>query len=261
MTNQGRRWTMWAAGALGGVLALLLAGSVVAATPKARYRVTFRATWSAQTHPLNFPASAHFSNLVGGTHDAGAQFWAPGQLASQGIKDMAERGLTAPLASEVTTEIGAGDADAVLLGGNIASSPGTTSFEFDVASAFPLVTLVSMIAPSPDWFVGVHDLALLQNGEWVPHLVVPLHGYDAGTDSGTDYTSPNQVTNPPQPIALLTAAPFASNDVCGTFTFTRIDAPVSVPTPAAGSVALLGMGLALLGAGVLVLRRRAATTA
>ena len=32
----------------------------------ARYRLTFSASWSVHTHPTNFPASAHFSGLVGG---------------------------------------------------------------------------------------------------------------------------------------------------------------------------------------------------
>jgi hypothetical protein len=78
-------------------------------------------------------------------------------------------------------------------------------------------------------------------------VVVPLHGWDAGTDSGTSYTSPNQVTTPAQPIALLSAAPFAGgNTVCGTFTFTRSDAPVSVNVPAAHPAALAALGLVLL---------------
>ena len=83
--------------------------------PTARYTVRFDATWTAQTHPLNYPAGAHWSALVGGTHDATIQFWQEGQLASQGIKDMAERGLTAPLAAEVQAQITAGHAGAVIL--------------------------------------------------------------------------------------------------------------------------------------------------
>jgi hypothetical protein len=223
------------------------ASTAHAATPTARYRVTFDATWSQATHPIDWPPNPHFSNLVGGTHTGAVQFWAPGQLASLGIKDMAERGLTSSLSAEVNTAIGAGNARAVLLGGNIPVSPGTTSFEFDMAQGFPLVSLVTMIAPSPDWFVGVHDLPLFQGGEWVEHVVVALHGYDAGTDSGTSYTSPNQVTTPPVPIALLGAAPFVGNTVCGTFTFTRVDAPVFLTLPAAGPAALAGLALVLLG--------------
>ena len=43
---------------------------VIQPEPKlsARYNLTFNATWSAQTHPTEFPASAHFSGLIGMTH-------------------------------------------------------------------------------------------------------------------------------------------------------------------------------------------------
>jgi hypothetical protein len=43
-------------------------------TPTAQYRVRFDATWSAATHPVQFPAAAHWSGLVGATHDATVSF-------------------------------------------------------------------------------------------------------------------------------------------------------------------------------------------
>jgi len=51
----------------------------------ATYEATFRATWSRQSHPIDFPQNRHFSPLIGGTHDARVRFWAPGALASPGI--------------------------------------------------------------------------------------------------------------------------------------------------------------------------------
>ena len=42
-----------------------------APAPTASYRVTFEATWSAATHPSMFPATPHFSGLVGATHEEG----------------------------------------------------------------------------------------------------------------------------------------------------------------------------------------------
>jgi hypothetical protein len=67
-----------------------------------RYRATFRATWSAATHPSDFPATAHFSPLVGGTHNGQVRLWTEGGIATDGIKDMAERGLTSTLSTEVS---------------------------------------------------------------------------------------------------------------------------------------------------------------
>src|SRR5260370_23854981 len=56
----------------------------------ARYQVVFDATWSQATLPTNWPANAHFSGLVGGTHNANVHFWNDGETASEGIRLMAE---------------------------------------------------------------------------------------------------------------------------------------------------------------------------
>jgi len=191
----------------------------------ARYRVTFQAAWSGQTHPVDFPPDPHFSALVGGTHNASARFWAEGLPASPGIKDMAERGRTSPLDQEVGAAIAAGTAGNLLGGGGIGSSPGMVSFEFAASQTHPLVTLVSMIAPSPDWFVGVSALPLFENGGWIGERRVDLVPWDAGTDSGRTFTSPDLVTTPAVPVSRIVTAPLSPGGQVtplGTFTFTRI---------------------------------------
>ncbi|MDH3731994.1 MAG: spondin domain-containing protein [Gemmatimonadota bacterium] len=187
----------------------------------ATYRVTFEAAWSAGTHPTSFPPNAHFSGLIGGTHSDAAVLWAPGGLASAGIKNMAETGSKTALTDEVSAAIQAGAAGSLLSGSGVNPAPGTVSLTFEAHEDFPLVSLVSMIAPSPDWFVGVHGLDLMQSGEWVESVTVELLPYDAGTDSGTIYTSPNSVTTPPATIQRLTGSPFDMNVPLGTFTFVR----------------------------------------
>lgn len=201
--------------------------AVDAATPTAEYSVEFNATWSASTHPDRFPGSAHFSGLIGGTHSDRVVFWEPGEPASAGIKTMAETGGKSPLITEISTAIAADTAEFILNGGGIGTSPGSVRIaSFTIGIEFPLITLVSMIAPSPDWFVGVHDLPLLVDGRWVEELVVELPPYDAGTDSGATYTSSNQATTPAEPISVIETAPFLAGDAVpplGTFTFTRLD--------------------------------------
>lgn len=194
-------------------------------TPTAAYTVTFDASWSATTHPTAFPAAAHFSGLIGGTHDDTVQFWTIGGLSSPGMESMAELGGKSTLSSEVSAAIAAGSAGEVVSGGSIFPSPGSASAAFTVSQAHHLVTVVAMIAPSPDWFVGVDGLELLVNGDWADELIVSLAAYDAGTDDGTTFTSPNADSQPQQPISLITGFPFASGVPLGTFTFTRTDSP------------------------------------
>jgi hypothetical protein len=189
------------------------------------YRLTFDATWSADTHPTDFPPNAHFSGLIGASHKAGVRLWEEGGLSSPGIKNMAERGLKEPLGTEVDTLIAHGGACCKLSGGGINPSPGTVQLEFTMDRDYPSVSVVSMIAPSPDWFVGVSDVLLFENGRWADEKAIELLPYDAGTDSGVTFLSPDLATEPPVPIQEITGDPLVVGDVVpplGTFTFTRV---------------------------------------
>lgn len=220
------------------VLLLALLALPALAQSTATYRVTFESTWSAATHPDDFPSNAHFSGLIGGVYDATATLWEAGNLASTGIERMAEIGAKDSLRAEVETLIAEGRALAVLSGGGIGPSPGSVTLDFEMTEAFPLVSLVSMLAPSPDWFVGVAGLDLRAGGTWATERVVELYAYDAGTDSGPTYDSENDDTVPPEPIAALTDPPFLVDGTVppvGSFTFTLLhvtDAEGSAP-PAA----------------------------
>lgn len=181
----------------------------------------FSATWSATTHPDRFPPGPHFSPLIGAVHNSTVEFWTGGATASAGIESMAETGATGTLAAEINAS---GRALAVIRGSG-ASSPGSATIQqISMQTDYPLVTLVTMIAPSPDWFAGVSGLSLRDgNGEWIEELTVTLYPLDAGSDSGPSYTSPNDDTSPKEAISSLQGvAPF-SNAPVGTFAFTRTD--------------------------------------
>ncbi|UCF13750.1 MAG: spondin domain-containing protein [Thermoplasmatales archaeon] len=189
------------------------------------YEVVFNATWSEETHPDDFPSNPHFSGLIGATHNSEVFFWREGELSSSGIKSMAETGSKRPLNIEVLRAILHRTAFRIISGGVINPSPGSVSLEFKVSKNFPLVTLVSMVAPSPDWFVGVDSLSLYENGSFVNEKTVVLYAYDAGTDSGTNYTSPDDPTDPPVPVFKIEGYPFFYDDELvpvGTFTFRKV---------------------------------------
>lgn len=199
--------------------------STPTAPPNATYRVTFDSTWSAATHPQDIPPDPHFSGLIGGTHNSSVRFWQEGTPASDGIRNMAELGRKTPLDAEIMAAISGRTAEHLLSGGGIALSPGSVSLEFPISRDYSLVTLVSMVAPSPDWFVGVSSLSLFENGQWVDERTISLRPYDAGTDSGTTYNSPDQATSPRQSVSLIQGPPFSSGgqvNPLGTFTFRRL---------------------------------------
>ena len=197
----------------------------IGAPAQAHYRMTFTATWRQSTHPLNFPPNPHFSDLIGATHSREIKFWELGAAPSPGIENMAELGVTGDLAMEIQTAINENNAEFLLTGGSIFPSPGSIELEFDISQSYPLATLVCMLAPSPDWFVGVSALNLFENGDWVREKIVELEVYDAGSDNGAVFTSPNIDVDPKQAISKLTASSTDfrnGNPVVGTFTFTRV---------------------------------------
>lgn len=194
---------------------------------KVTYRVTFNSFWSAATHPTNFPgASAHFSGLIGMTHNSSTKLFTPGTLASNGIKSMAETGSKSQLSNEIDGYRNNGTAQSEISGGAIGLSPGSVSEEFDLTNSHTLVSIVSMVAPSPDWFIAISDVDLFQNGTWIENLTVDVNIYDSGTDSGVSFFSGNLPTIPPVPIFMITGAPLGmggSVPSMGQMVFERID--------------------------------------
>jgi hypothetical protein len=191
------------------------------AAAEANYRLDFDGSWSATTHPGGFPgSSAHFTRLVGGTHNGAVTFWEPGALASPGIERVAEVGSTSMLQSEVQIAIDAGTAKSTLLGASLFSLPNSTSFTFSVDASHPLVSLASMVAPSPDWFVGVSNLSLREQGQWRGQVEVELAAYDAGTEQGSQFSLSNPASSPQEVIRKLVTGPLAGLPPLGTLTFT-----------------------------------------
>lgn len=222
------------------VAATLLVAPVAA---EVRYQVRFDAFWGPETHPVEIPSNPHFSGLIGGVHSDRARFWAPGEAASLGIEYMAEGGERSTLAAEVQAEIDAGNAREVVRGGNISRSPGSTNAWFSADAENPYLTLVSMIAPSPDWFVGVHDLPLIADGAWRQEWVVPLLAFDAGTDDGVSYRSPEADSSHTDPIALLDTHIFDPAVPLGSFTITLLPPDLPGDADGDGTVDLLDFSL------------------
>ena len=86
-----------------------------------------------------------------------------------------------------------------------------------------------MIAPSPDWFVGVDSQSLRENGNWIENLTIDLQAYDSGTDNGDDYTSPNSDTQPAEPVFHINDGPFQDQVPIGRFVFELLSESGNLP--------------------------------
>ena len=196
--------------------------SATLAQDTATYEIEFIAEWSASTHPTSFPSNPHFSPLIGATHTNQISLWTPAGIATNGIEVMAETGSPSTLRNEVLSLIDFDFADQYINLGGIGVSPGSRSGSVEVTRNFSKLSLVSMIAPSPDWFIGIHDLELRENGVWLDAIIIDLEPYDSGTDAGTNYTSSNSNISPHLPISnIANQFPFTGTPRIGTLRITR----------------------------------------
>jgi len=195
-----------------------------------RYRLTFNASWSAQTFPTNFPSGPHFSPVIGATHNDQDVLWARNQISTPGIEQVAETGATSTYRSELEVKVAEGNVDNIFQGSSF-TSPGSSSVEFSVNLTHSRVSAISMIAPSPDWFVGIRDIDLYEGGEWAERLEFDLPLYDSGTDTGAQFGSANSdggsgmielLTSQPEDTDISAGIHRNSGDHVGRFIIQRI---------------------------------------
>ena len=211
---------------LGSLLAVPVAiglSALPAAAQTVTYRVTFEGNWTLASTPGGVVGGAHFTTLIGGVHGSGVTFWQPGQQASSGVENVAELGATGTFRSEVQRS---SHTRSVIEEGVSGGGTGTASFTIDVTPEHSQVTLLSMIGPSPDWFVGVSGESLLDgSGQWVQSLVVDLFPYDAGTEDGTEFSLSNPATSPQGVITSIAGTGKFSNVRMARLTFTSLEPP------------------------------------
>ncbi|MYA44248.1 MAG: hypothetical protein F4Z31_21170, partial [Gemmatimonadetes bacterium] len=194
-----------------------------AAPQTATYQVTFEGNWTLASTPGGVVGGAHFTTLIGGVHGSGVTFWQPGAQASAGVENVAELGATGTFRSEVQ---GSSHTRSVIEQSVSGGGTGTATFTIEVTTEHPQVTLLSMIGPSPDWFVGVSGESLLDgSGQWVRSLEVDLFPYDAGTEDGTEFSLSNPATSPQGVITRIAGTGKFSNVRMARLTFTNLDPP------------------------------------
>lgn len=179
------------------------------ACDEAKYEVTFEGLWSKYTHPKDFPTNpfnTHFSDIIGASHSSDFRIWEYGGYASEGVRQVAESGITKKLESELKAESSKIRTIIKARGIWYPNLNGKTFAVFRVDNKHHLMSLLSVLVPSPDWIVGVSSLELcLKNCSWVGEKVMNLYLWDAGIDSGVTYLSPNSPTIPQERIRRITS--------------------------------------------------------
>ena len=198
-----------------------------AASQEITYRVTFEGNWTLASTPGGVAPGGHFTTLIGGVHGSGVTFWRAGERASPGVEGVAEEGFTGTFRSEVAASP---HTRSVIRQGVAGGGTGSATFNIDVTRTHPRVTLLSMIGPSPDWFVGVSGVSLLDGAdEWRESHVVNLFPYDAGTEEGDDFSLSNPDTSPQGVITRIAGTGPFSNVRMARLTFTRLTTPPPRP--------------------------------
>jgi len=196
---------------------------VMPAAP-AEYRVIVKSTWTARTHPLEYPSGAHFSGLIGASHNARYEMFELGSLPTPGLERLSEEGKHSPLDDEIRAAIKAGSALAMFETGGLKNFRDSLVATVQVDAKHPMVSVVNMIAPSPDWFTGASSVNLAANGGWVPSRTLILYAYDSGGDDGTTYKASDRNTNPKKPTSRAATRHFVVKGKAipvATLTFTK----------------------------------------
>jgi Spondin_N len=170
---------------------------------EATYSIEVTGKWSAPDFTV--PAGVHFTNFAGMVHNANGELWKPGQIATKGVENVAETGSTTVILVEIDSIIRSKNALSLILFPP-PSATGTRRSTVYCNSNYSMVSFASMIAPSPDWFIGLSGLNLYTNNRWVSDTTIQLFTYDAGTEDGDVFGYANPATTPQQPIRILEAS-------------------------------------------------------
>ena len=96
------------------------------------------------------------------------------------------------------------------------------NIEVEVTKDFPYVSLITMLAPSPDWFTGIMKVSLCNasSGMWMDSWTInDIRPWDAGTDDGDKFDAGDAATMPQGVITEITNMEPPSN-------FMQINGPI-----------------------------------
>lgn len=225
-----------ALGATIGIAGPFASGPVTASSTKQprssmRYEVMFVPCWNPATNPFEYPITHGKKGLltpaIGASHNESFTIFCAGTTPTPGLERLSEMGKHDPLDKELAAARRDGKVGEIIRFAE--GSPGpvhpAVSTSFTVDERHSKVSLVGMIAPSPDWFYGVSSVDLRQEGDWITSLSVPAYAWDSGGDGGTTYLAEDRDLSPKETTRRATSEHFTRNGrVCpvGYFLFKQV---------------------------------------
>ncbi len=175
---------------------------------QALYRITFTTSFTTEFHPTDYPDNAMFIKPFIVAHNANTSIYKEGSLASPGLKLYAEEGDATTL---VTEHSSGGDTNAttIIQGTTDVGPTETKVYNINVTPNTTLISFITKLSPSPDWFLGVDSINILNSDNTlVDNIGFKLYAIDAGTDAGETYTSAN--SSETKVIAVKTGLPLST---------------------------------------------------
>lgn len=161
----------------------------------AKYQITFVNFLTGRIfRGLIPPTGLSFSPIAGISHSNRQSFLTIRGFATGPIEEIAETGDNSRLIRLAKRLRRENRGVKSIVDAGAGTPPGRfTTIELEVDCENPFVTVVAMIAPSPDWIVQINNRNLFDEdrGEFINFDWDFLIAYDAGTDSGREFTDPS----------------------------------------------------------------------
>ncbi|XP_065196738.1 spondin-2-like [Sycon ciliatum] len=162
------------------------------ATGTITYTVRLEFLWPASDYFL--PVNPHWSRSVFATHSGCAVIFRNQVQPSEGIASLTARGEPTELQNE--TAAYSDRVRSFVIAPPVSTAAGNATGEVTADRYHPEMTALSMIAPSPSWFVGVDSVPLCTGDVWVQSAVYDIAPWNAGADGGRNYSSPDDTLSP-----------------------------------------------------------------
>ncbi|XP_023324329.1 uncharacterized protein LOC111698276 [Eurytemora carolleeae] len=170
------------------------------------YTLKIQTFWDESTFPKQFPLwrpPAQWSKTLGFVHGEGPDLFTLGAGVSAGVKQFVETGDSEILEQEIGNSSST-ILDTILVP-QITQGVGESLATVFVDGSHSQISIVTKIVPSPDWFIGLDSLQLCEDGKFKENISIQAELYDAGTDNGFTFTSPNWPTEPQGVVFKITS--------------------------------------------------------